>query len=135
MTRLHRAFGVLVLLLAAWYAFLAARPFLHRAVPDTADPGLLVLDLSDPDVPDPDFAIAAFAAGRPVLLEFSARWCKVCSLMHRTTLADSSVIAASAPYARVRVLADDPTLPLAAAFLRSRRIAGFPTYLLLSPPP
>lgn len=133
MTRLNRAFGVLLLLLAAYYAFLAVRPLLPRPAPD--DPSLLVLDLSAPDAPpDPASAIATFADGRPVLLEFSARWCKVCALMHRTTLADPSVISAAAPYARVRILADDPSRPPASTFLKTHRVAGFPTYLLLSPP-
>lgn len=80
MTKVNRAFGVVVLGFAAWYGYLAAIGFASRAAAaDRVSPA--------------DFAAALAAAPRPVLVECGASWCKSCTAMEHGTLRDPRVAA------------------------------------------
>ena len=105
MKGVNRAFGVLVLLFAAWYGRLAYLGWTrggggasHEGIPGAAE--------ATPET----FASAfesAKALGKPVFVDCWATWCKNCSAMERTTLADPRVRAALANYAVIRLQAED----------------------------
>lgn len=138
MDRVKKVFGVLILALAAWYAWSAAVRFAaSRTEMDgrRAPPGFEVVDFAEPDAAPRLDALLAQAAdgGKPVLLDFGARWCKVCALMERTTLRDARVTAALEGVLPVAVVADEPSAPSVAPLLARYGVHGYPAYRLLAP--
>lgn len=136
MERVKKVFGVLILALAAWYAWSAAARFAaSRTGPEgrRAPLGFEVVDFAEADAPARLDALLAEAAdaSRPVLLDFGARWCKVCAMMEATTLRDSRVTAALADCLAVAVVADNPSAPDVAPLLARYGVRGYPAYRLL----
>jgi thiol:disulfide interchange protein len=144
-----KVFGVLILALAAWYAWSAATRFLaarnltpldpgsaQTQIPATDSalpPGFVRIDFTDTDAPERLEALLAEAArkNRPVLLDFGAHWCKVCAIMDATTLRDPSVTDALADCLPVAVVADAPSAPSVAPLLARYGVHGYPAYRLL----
>jgi thiol:disulfide interchange protein DsbD len=139
MERVKKIFGVLILLLAAWYArsalSLAIGSRSAAAEGRGAPPGFTLLDFATPDAQTRMDALLAQAAdsGTPVLLDFGAHWCKVCALMEATTLRDPQVTAALEGTLALSILADDPASPAAAPLLARHSVHGYPAYRLLLP--
>lgn len=114
-------FGVLILLLAVYYGKLGVdllRPAAGNASA-TADVR--------------EQLRAAHAAGDPVLLYFSAEWCKNCKQMEADTWPDPDVQKRLEAYRFVKVDATDYDQPPAADILEAFNIAGLPTYVILYP--
>ena len=110
----------------------AVRPWLAGGSAEKDEFAALRLDLGNlPEGRTVDELVAECAAGRPVLLDFGASWCKACSLMHRTTLPALARDGALDGIAWVRLEADDPSTPATAEFLRRHQIVGCPPYILL----
>lgn len=130
MTRLSKLFTILVLLLAAYYLYLAVRLWQPAAAPIEQTDHAYDLSLSDDidrlesDLSDRD---------GPALLLFTATWCKNCHALHRNTLSDSSVRDYLTQHnITLYVLqADHPTSPPAADYLATHSIPAFPSLLLL----
>ena len=104
MKNVNRAFGVVVLGFAAWYGLLAWRGF----VPSDAS--------SRESVSVGDLGPALAKAGRPVLVDCWATWCKNCAAMERV-LDEEKVRQALEPFAVLRVQAED--------IAELRRVKGF----------
>ena len=139
MERVKKVFGVLILLLAVWYARSAVvrtiGPRGSVSGGSDAPPGFMVVDFAEPDAPahlDALLADAA-AAGQPVLLDLGARWCKVCALMESTTLRDARVTAALEGFLPVAIVADEPSDPTVAPLLARHAVHGYPAYRILLP--
>ena len=140
MERVKKVFGVLILALAVWYAWSAAARFAaSRTGGDgrRTPPGFVSLDLASPDAAARlDVLLAEAAdADHPVLLDFGARWCKVCAMMDATTLRDGKVSAALDGVLPVAILADDPASSAAAPLLARCGVRGYPAYRFLRPAP
>lgn len=141
MERVKKIFGVLILLLAAWYARSAIVRVAGGNASATEDrdapPGFTVLDFVEPDAPARLESLLARASdeGKPVLLDFGARWCKACSLMETTTLRDTRVTAALEDFLPLSIVADDPSSPSVAPLLARFGVHGYPAYRILSPNP
>ena len=139
MEKVKKAFGVLILLLAlfyAWNAFAALRP---AAAPAAEAPGpgfgFQRVDLGvDPPEKFAALLHVAAASGRPVLLDFGAHWCKSCKLMDATTLRDPAVTARLQETFAIQIYADQPNRPPARDLLAPFAIQGYPTYLLYPAP-
>ena len=141
MEKVKKAFGVLILLLAAYYgwnAYTALRAV--PAVPEGAAPttgGTALRSFDFKSGTSEEFAALlgeAVASGKPILLDFGAHWCKVCKLMDATTLRDADVVAKLADYAAIQILADEPNKPPARDALAPFNIQGYPTFLLYPAP-
>ena len=76
---------------------------------------------------------AALAAGRPVMIEFSADWCVPCHELERSTFSDRRVVAASGAFAAFKVDFTRYDSPAAAHWREGYRVAGVPTVLFLGP--
>ncbi len=101
MKKVNKAFGVVVLCFAAWYAFLAYRGFRpQEQAQEAAAGGALAA------VPQ-TFAETLARAKRPVLVDCWATWCKNCRAMERTTLKDERVAAALKGWTIIKLQAED----------------------------
>ena len=138
MDKVKKAFGILILLLAAYYAWNtvnALRP--AAALPPGADDSTLIdsgfrdMDLST-TTPEAFAALVqdALASGQPILFDFGATWCKVCKLMQATTLRDPQIRERLNDIFAIHVIADTPNTPPARDLLAPFAIQGYPTYRL-----
>ena len=142
MEKVKKAFGVFILLLAAYYAWSAISVLRPVQAPtpsasETAPAGSVfrVFDFGR-DSADGFAALLAEAAasGKPVLLDFGAHWCKACKLMDATTLRDPAVVAKLGEVFPIQILADEPNQAPAREALAPFAVQGFPTYLLYPTP-
>ncbi len=104
MKYVNKAFGVLILLFAAWYAYLAYGGWTAPADEEVVSDGESVECV--PANFESAFA-AAKATGRPVFVDCWATWCKNCTAMEKTTLADERVRKALGRFAVIRLDATD----------------------------
>ena len=142
MEKVKKAFGVLILLLALYYAWNAVSAF--RAAPaapaeSAAAPATeSVFRRFDfgRDAPEAFDALLreAAASGKPVLIDFGAHWCKACKLMDATTLRDPAVVAKLGGFFPIQILADFPNKPPARDALAPFAVQGYPTFLLYPAP-
>jgi thiol:disulfide interchange protein DsbD len=80
---------------------------------------------------DPAAVQASLAAGRPVMMDFSADWCIPCHEMEVTTLSDPRVVAAARRFDRYKVDLTKYDSPEAEASRRRYAITGVPTVVFL----
>lgn len=122
MVWVKKGFGVVVLLFAAHYGWVAAKGLLPT--PEGLDGA---------DLPAVERAIDdALAQGRPVLLDFWGTACKACEEMERDTFPHSDVRRALERFTLLKVrmdLADRAIRPTQDRF----NIKGLPTYVILDP--
>jgi thiol:disulfide interchange protein DsbD len=81
---------------------------------------------------DPVAVQASLAAGRPVMMDFSADWCIPCHEMEVTTLSDPRVVAAARKFDRYKVDLTKYDSPEADASRKRYAIAGVPTIVFLA---
>ena len=141
MTKVKKAFGVLILLLALYYAWNTAAAFRTPAAAapagdsTTSESPFRRFDFAaDDPAAFPALLAEAAASGKPVLLDFGAHWCKTCKLMDATTLRDPAVVALLAGTFPIQIFADEPDETPARELLAPFAVQGYPTYLLYPAP-
>ena len=140
MEKIKKAFGVLILLLAAYYAWNAVAAFRSApaATADAAPAADSVFRRFDfkTDAPETFAALLreAAASGKPVLIDFGAHWCKSCKLMDASTLRNPAVVETLAHVFPIQVLANDPNRSPAREALAPFAVQGYPTFLLYPAP-
>ena len=136
MEKVKKAFGVLILLLALYYAWNTISAF--RAAPAANAPvqsAFRIIDFGKDSSDSFDALLReAAASGKPVLLDFGAHWCKVCKLMDATSLRNPAVVAKLGDVFPIQILADSPNKPPAREALAPFAVQGYPTFLLYPAP-
>ncbi len=125
MERVKQAFGVLILIFAAYYLFLSFSLFRLQSGQSSAEalPGW-----------ETDLIAAAELAKsqkKPVLLYFWGVTCKSCTAMKKTTFQADEVKAELENFVPVAFQADDGNDPFVAAVLKQFQVIGMPTYVVL----
>jgi thiol:disulfide interchange protein DsbD len=134
MVRVKQAFGVLILITAAYYGYEAYVLFENRRV----DAGAVASSVEE-KLKSGWYAslneglLAAEREGKPVLIDLWATWCKNCLTMDKTTLADPAVEAALAGYVKIKFQAEQPDEEPARSIMKRFDAVGLPTYVILRP--
>jgi len=134
MVRVKQAFGVIILLTAAYYAYTAYGIFRDRNV-DPAQVSSSVDELLK-DGWHADLAEGLATAqreGKPVLIDMWATWCKNCLTMDKTTLVDPSVKSALDGFVKIKFQAEAPDESPAREVMQRFGAVGLPTYVVLTP--
>ena len=134
MVRVKQAFGVFILVFAAYYGFLAWSIYDERNVDPTAVAASVSAAKDDGWITSLEEGLAlAKAENRPVLLDFWATWCKNCLIMNNTVLKDEEVLDAMSHFVLIKYQAEDPNRAPINEVWEYYNLIGLPTYLVLHP--
>ena len=134
MVRVKQAFGVFILITAAYYGYLSYELLSNRWVDAAEVEGSVAAKLKEGWYSNLEQGLAAAERERkPVLIDFWATWCKNCLTMDKTTLADAEVNATLAGYIKIKYQAESPDEPPASDIMRRYGAIGLPTYVILKP--
>jgi len=127
-------FGVLIIVLGLYYGWLAYRGFSSNSDVSTSQTEFLNdhLKAGDSDAFRRKVAEAR-AAGKPLLLDFQASWCKNCHAMDRTTFRDSDVKRTLSGFIFAHVQTEHPDEEPAAGMVQALGVSGLPFYVMLDP--
>lgn len=77
----------------------------------------------------PEKLVEAASAGRPVMLDFTAKWCGVCTELEHGPFSDPKVIRAAERFTRLQVDGTDRDDPTWLSAVRKHDVKGFPTVI------
>jgi len=131
MVRVKQVFGVFILVMAAYYGYLAVTLFMGPRAGETDAPAAdarWTASLSEG-------LQRAIDEDRPVVIDFWATWCKNCTTMDKTTFKDADVKKALDAFVPIKYQAEDPSDVATQAVLDHFEVIGLPTYVILRPKP
>ncbi len=134
MVRVKQAFGVMILLTAAYYGYEAYSILSNRWV-DAADVKSSVEEQLKAGwhASLVEGLETAQREQKPVLIDMWATWCKNCLTMDKTTLGNEAVTTALAGYVKVKFQAENPDEQPAKSVMQKFDAVGLPTYVILRP--
>lgn len=130
MVWVKKIFGVIVLLFALYYGFVAYRALFPATGSDEALAGAVEADASDPASVQ-KVLTEAKAAGKPVFVDFWGPACKNCELMEATTFRDADVQKTLEDCIVVKIRMDLADTERIETVRRAYNIQGLPTYLII----
>ena len=131
MMRVKQLLGVFILGLAAYYGWTAWTLFADGRAEAA---GIASAQESAGATAEINAALKESAStGRPVLLDFTAAWCKNCKAMELSTFQDPEVKAAMDGMIFLKVHADKPSAPETAALMKAFDVPGLPAYRIIRP--
>ncbi|OGV36061.1 MAG: hypothetical protein A2X48_17515 [Lentisphaerae bacterium GWF2_49_21] len=124
MVKVKYVFGVFIIAIATYYAY-SGYSIISKKGPAPIESGWLS------SLPE------AFANSEkeklPLLIDFTASWCKNCEAMDLTTLRNAKVTGKLEGFVKVKYHAENPDDPETFEVLTYFKVLGFPTYLVLLP--
>jgi cytochrome c biogenesis protein CcdA len=134
MVKVKYVFGIFILAMAAYYAYLAYGIFANRWVDPESVRASVEKQLEAGWYASLDEGLAvAERDGTPVLLDLWATWCKNCLVMDETTLADPQVRDALEGYTKIKFQAEDPDSSPTKELMDRIDAYGLPAYAILKP--
>ena len=131
MMRVKQLLGVFILGLAAYYAWTAWTLFADGRAEAA---GMASAQETAGAAAEINAALKESAAtDRPVLLDFTAAWCKNCKAMELSIFQDPAVKAAMDGMIFLKVHADKPSAPETAALMKLFEVPGLPAYRIITP--
>jgi thioredoxin:protein disulfide reductase len=134
MVRVKQAFGVFILITAAYYGYEGYSILSNRWV----DPTAVATSVEEQVKSGWHSSLAEGLAvakreKKPVLIDAWATWCKNCLTMDKTTLASDDVKQALSGYVKIKFRAEDPDESPAKEILQRMSATGLPAYAILKP--
>lgn len=126
----NKAFGVIVLCFAAWYAHLAYVGFTGANAQNAESAEIAGGGASVNEATPATFYAVLEKAKRPVLVDCWATWCKNCRAMERKTLKDERVAEALKDFTVIRLQAED--IDELRALPDFKDIQGLPAFLIFN---
>lgn len=135
MVRVKQAFGVLILVFAAYYGYLGYTLMSERYFVDREQVESSAAAKSEEGwLSSLEQGLAqAKQEGKPVFIDFWATWCKNCLVMNETTFKDPAVLQRLDGYVKVKYQAESPDEPPAKDILAHFTYVGLPHYAVLNP--
>ncbi len=138
MDKVKYGFGVFILAMAAYYGHLAWGGFRDARAPAPATaagdgPDAAALGPQSTEADWRKVFDDARAAGKPVLIDFWATWCKNCHAMEASTFRKPAVAEALREFVFVKYQAEKPGEAPAKGILGAFGVLGLPTYVVLEP--
>ena len=132
MDKVKYGFGVVILIIGAYYGYQTYKMFDSKMVDESA-----VIASADESGWHKHLGPAlaeAKAEGKPVLIDFWATWCKNCLVMNETTFKDEAVLTKLDGYVKVKYQAENPgESPHAELLDRFDQYVSFPFYAVIQP--
>jgi thiol:disulfide interchange protein len=126
MMRVKQFFAVFMLLLAAYYLYIAGTGFFGGK--EAREGSILAGDRDAWQAKVEE----ARASGKPIFLDFWATWCKNCSVMEKKTFKDEEVRKRLENYIVVKVQAEKPDKSPAKEMLQAFKVTGLPGFAVLT---
>ncbi|MFO7936919.1 MAG: cytochrome c biogenesis protein CcdA [Kiritimatiellia bacterium] len=125
MVRIKQLFGVFLLLLAAYYFYVAGKGFfagsaVREGSINAGDHDAWMVKVEE-----------ARSSGKPLFVDFWATWCKNCTVMEKKTFRDEAVEKRLENYTVVKVQAEKPDESPAEEMLQAFNIRGLPGFAVL----
>jgi thiol:disulfide interchange protein len=133
MVRVKQAFGVIILAMAAYYAYESYGLFKYRSTAQAAQVGSAGLTADGWHTSLVEGLKVAKAEGKPVVIDMWATWCKACTVMDNTTFKDPAVVRAMDSFVKVKFQAEDPEEEPTRSVMWRFDALGLPTYVILKP--
>ncbi|MGE3957399.1 MAG: cytochrome c biogenesis protein CcdA [Vicinamibacterales bacterium] len=134
MDRVKQGFGVIILVTAAYYGYVAYGLFADRWVSADAVTSSVESKIKAGWHASMSEGLAVAAReGKPVLIDMWATWCKNCLTMDKTTFEDPAVVSALSGYVKIKFQAEQPDEEPARSVMERFEAVGLPTYVLLRP--
>jgi thiol:disulfide interchange protein len=122
MVRVKQAFGVFILLFAAFYAYKTWVIVAPREDMKLEEGWVASLE---------EGFTQAQEEGKPVLIDFWATWCTNCYVMEKSTLKDETVQERLDGYVKIKYQAETTADPVTKAVMEHYEVKGLPLYLIL----
>ena len=139
MNRVKAVFGVVILIIAAWYLWTGITLASNRSESSSgAPPETTPADVEEAVGWYRTLAPALQEArheNKPVFIDFWATWCKSCTTMDKTTFKQPDVQKQLRTFAAVKYQAEDLKSPEHQPVLDYFDVLGLPTYVILQPKP
>ena len=124
-------FGVGIVFFALYYGHLSYRAFRPADITEQGEvAGHIIVDGAS-NAGLADALKQAQVAGKPVLIDFWASWCKNCQTMDKTTFKDEVVKARLQGYTFIKYVAENPSAPATKAVMDRFAVQGLPTFVVL----
>ncbi|MFA7186212.1 MAG: thioredoxin family protein, partial [Victivallales bacterium] len=124
MLHIKHVFGILIIAMGIYYAYIG-----YKLLPSAGGEPVS----TNQNAALKDALEESLRSGKPVLVDFWATWCGICSSMSKTTLKDPKVKKALENFIFVKYQAEKFNDPETEKTLKYFNVTGLPTFVILKP--